>query len=284
VPHLGDLPRTPLATAIGRILGDPSRRSITGSQDPRLRHIFSTPPALLCHPMCERYVLPDQLAAEREFMPARSWWNFTAKFNVAAQQYVPAIRWHEGESEAVMLRWGLIPSWAEGKWVGVPPACVDIDEIQTSPTYKPSWLNSQRCIVPVAGFYAWQLTQAKYRQPFFVRLLERSVFGVAGIWDRSVGEDDDVIESCSLIRLQANDLMTTIDNTERRMPAILRRKDYQTWLRGTPVEAREALQPYKPNWMEAYPVSPRINSTAPDDPDLIRPVAQAIRELAGVVS
>jgi putative SOS response-associated peptidase YedK len=229
--------------------------------------------------MCERYVLPDQLAAEREFMPARTWWNFAAKFNVAAQQYVPAIRWHDGESEAVMMRWGFIPSWAEGKWVGVPPACVDIDEIQTSPTYKPSWLNSQRCIVPVAGFYAWQLTQAKYRQPFFVRLLERSVFGLAGVWDRSVGEDDDVIESCSLIRLPANDLMTTIANTEHRMPAILRRKDYQTWLRGTPVEARAVLQPYRPNWMEAYPVSPRINSTAPDDPDLIRPVAQAIQPL-----
>ncbi len=210
-------------------------------------------------------------------MPARTWWNFTAKFNVAAQQYVPAIRCHDGESEAVMMRWGFIPSWAEGKWVGVPPACVDIDEIQASPTYKPAWLNSQRCIVPVAGFYAWQLTRAKYRQPFLVRLLERSVFGLAGVWDRSVGEDDDVIESCSLIRLAANALMRTIANTEDRMPAILRRKDYQTWLRGTPVEARAVLQPYRPNWMEAYPVSPRINSTAPDDPDLIRPVAQAMQ-------
>ena len=212
-------------------------------------------------------------------MPARSWWNFTAKFNVAAQQYVPAIRWHEGESEAIMMRWGFIPSWAEGKWVGAPPACADIDEIQSSPTYKASWLNSQRCIVPVAGFYAWQLTQAKYRQPYFVRLRDRSVFGLAGIWDRSVGEDDDVIESCSLIRLQANDLLTGIVNAEYRMPAILRRKDYRSWLRGTPVEAKAVLQPYKPNWMEAYPVSPRINSTAPDDPDLIRPVASASQEL-----
>ena len=213
-------------------------------------------------------------------MPARSWWNFSAKFNVAAQQYVPAIRWHEGESEAIMMRWGFIPSWAEGKWVGAPPACADIDEIQSSPTFKASWLNSQRCIVPVAGFYAWQLTQAKYRQPYFVRLRDRSVFGLAGIWDRSVGEDDDVIESCSLIRLQANDLLTGIVNAEYRMPAILRRKDYQSWLRGTPVEAKAVLLPYKPNWMEAYPVSPRINSTAPDDPDLIRPVASASQELA----
>jgi putative SOS response-associated peptidase YedK len=226
----------------------------------------------MSHSMCKRYVLPDQVTAEREFSPSRIWWNFTTRFNVAAQQYVPAIRLHDGESEAVMMRWGLIPSWAEGKWIGAPPACVEIDEIQNSHTYRASWLNSQRCILPVAGFYAWQLTDSKYRQPFFVRLLERSVFGLAGVWDRSVGGDDDVIESCAVIRLPANDLMTNIANTEHRMPAILRRKDYQTWLRGTPVEAKATLQPYRASSMQAYAVSPRINSTAPDDPDLIRPV------------
>ena len=45
--------------------------------------------------MCERYVLPDQAAAELEFLPSRSWWKFAAKFNVAAQQYVPAVRVHD---------------------------------------------------------------------------------------------------------------------------------------------------------------------------------------------
>jgi putative SOS response-associated peptidase YedK len=219
--------------------------------------------------MCERYVLPDQLVAEREFLPSRAWWNFTAKFNVAPQQYVPAIRWHDGHSEAVMLRWGFIPSWAEGKWVGAPPAGVELEELQSSPNYRASWLNSQRCILPVAGFYAWQLTDAKYRQPFFVSLLERSVLGLAAVWDRSVGEDDDVIESCSVIRLAANELLMEIGNA--RMPAILRRKDYQTWLRGTPVEAQAILQPYNPKSMQAHAVSPRINSTSPDGPDLIRP-------------
>ena len=170
--------------------------------------------------MCDRYALPDQATAEREFLPARAWWNFTPRFNVAAQQYVPAIRWHDGQSEAVMMRWGLIPSWAEGRWIDLPPACVDIDEIQSSATFRGAWLNSQRCILPIAGFYAWQLTDAKYRQPFFVSLLERPVFGLAGVWDRSVGEDDDVIEGCSVIRVPANDLMTNIANTEHRMPAI----------------------------------------------------------------
>ena len=104
------------------------------------------------------------------------------------------------------------------------------------------WLSGQRCILPVAGYYAWQRTPSNYRQPYFVRLINREVFGFAAVWDRSVGEDDDVIESCSVVRVPANDLLADIANSDSRMPAILRRRDYDTWLRGTPVQAKAALQ------------------------------------------
>lgn len=220
--------------------------------------------------MCERYVLPDQVAAEREFLPARAWWKFAARFNVAARQYVPSIRLHDGRSEALMMRWGLIPAWAEGRPTSDPAVGVDIDQIDRSDLYRAPWLNGQRCILPSAGFYAWQLTHARHRQPFFIRLIDRSVFALAGIWDRSVSEEDDVIESCSIIRVPANDLVANIANTGR-MPAILRRRDYDVWLQGTPVEAKAVLQPYRPAWMQAHPVSPRINSTALDDSSLIYP-------------
>jgi putative SOS response-associated peptidase YedK len=222
--------------------------------------------------MCDRYVLPDQVAAEREFLPALAWWKFAAKFNVAAQQYVPAIRIHDGQAEGMMMRWGLIPSWAEGKPTADPAASIDMDHMEDSNIYRMPWLGSQRCILPASGFYAWQLTSANYRQPYFVRLTNRSVFGVAAVWDRSVSEEDDVIESCSIIRVPANALLADIANSDGRMPAILRRRDYDTWLRGTPVQAKAALQPYNPAWMQAYPVSPRINSNAADDAGLIQPV------------
>ena len=222
--------------------------------------------------MCDRYVLPDQGAAEREFLPALAWWKFAARFNVAPQQYVPAVRVHAGQTEGMMIRWGLIPSWAEGQPTGDPTASADIDGLEHSIIYRMPWLSGQRCILPVAGFYTWQLTGANYRQPYFVRLTNRSLFGVAAVWDRSVGEDDDVIESCSVIRVPANGLLASMASAQARMPAILRRRDYQTWLRGTPVEAKNTLRPYSPTWMEAYAVSPRINSTAADDAALIRPV------------
>jgi putative SOS response-associated peptidase YedK len=134
------------------------------------------------------------------------------------------------------------------------------------------WLSGQRCILPVSGFYAWRLTEGNYRQPYFVRLMNRSVFGLAAVWDRSETEDGDVIESCSVIRVAANEMLSGMGAGDARMPAILRRKDYETWLRGTPPQAKAALRPYNSAWMTAHAVSPRINSTVPDDEGLIRPV------------
>jgi putative SOS response-associated peptidase YedK len=224
--------------------------------------------------MCQRYALPDQATAEREFMPSRAWWSFTAKYNVAGNQYVPAIRWHDALSEAAMMRWGLIPSSAEGR-IGESPLTIDVSQIMASPIFRNPWLEGQRCILPMFGFYVWQLTNRRYRQPHFIRLSDRSVFGVAAVWDRSVSEEDDVIESCSIVCVSPNDLLVGVANTDGCMPAILRRKDYQTWLRGTPAAAMATLHTYPKGGMQAYPVSPRINSTSPDDPGLIRPAELA---------
>lgn len=228
--------------------------------------------------MCQRYVIPAPHAAEREFLPSRTWWNFAAKFNVAPGQYVPAIRIHDGGSEGMMLRWGLIPSWAEGRPTDEPTQCADMDSIERSVIYRKPWLGSQRCILPAAGFYVWRLTPANYRQPYFVSLNSRGVFGVAAVWDRSEGDDDDVIESCSMIRVPANELMLKLGEDQAAMPAILRRRDYETWLRGTPVEAKAVLKPYDAELMQAYAVSPRINSVTADDAGLISPVRSSLTE------
>jgi putative SOS response-associated peptidase YedK len=219
--------------------------------------------------MCRRYVLAEQITTEREFLPTVVWWKFAPKFNVAPGQYVPSIRVHQGETEGVMLRWGMIPSWVEAPPVGAPQASVQSAHVERSKIFRAPWLGSQRCILPLAGFYTWRLTEGNYRQPFFVRLLNRPIFGVAALWDRWVSDEDDVIESCSIICVEANELLSGL-GAEPGMPAILRRNHYRTWLHGTPMEAKTALRSYGSRWMEAYRVSPRINATDVDDPGLIR--------------
>ena len=73
---------------------------------------------------------------------------------------------------------------------------------------------------------------------------------MAAIWDSSEGEDGDVIESCTVICVPTNPLLANVANIERRMPAILRRKDYQTWLCGSAPEAKSVLRPYDADNMQ----------------------------------
>jgi putative SOS response-associated peptidase YedK len=224
--------------------------------------------------MCRRYALAEMVAVEREFLPTQVWWSFDARSNVAPGQYVPAIRMHDGFAEGVMMRWGLIPAWSEGKPLAEPTHQADIADLQ-SHAYSMPWLNGQRCILPMAGFYVWQLTTQQHRQPHFVYLKDRGTFGVAAIWDRSVLDKDDVIESCALLRAPANDLLVGVDDLVPQaspgMPAILRRRDYDRWLRGTPAEAATLIQSYRAAWMSRHAVSPRINALAHDDPGLRLP-------------
>jgi putative SOS response-associated peptidase YedK len=223
--------------------------------------------------MCERYVLPRQEDAEREFVPAEIWWKFAPSFNVSFPQYVPVLRRHQNTLEGVTMRWGLVPPLAEA--VPLPNERPDMpfEWLGQSPDTRDAWLNSQRCILPMAGFYLWHLTSERYRQPHFVSLIDRPVFGVAALWDRSESKDGDVIESFTILNVPANPLIARIDRANQRMPAILRRKDYATWLSGTPVRAKAVLHAYPENWMRAHAVSPRVNSPKANDAGLIRPVA-----------
>jgi putative SOS response-associated peptidase YedK len=208
---------------------------------------------------------------EREFLPAAVWWKFEPHSNIAPGRYVPAIRMHDKATEGIMMRWGLIPSWAEGKYK-LNPAMAATPKLDKSKFFRSPWLEGQRCILPMAGFYVWQLTAANYRQPYFVRLRDRNVFGVAGIWDRSVADRDDVIESFAMIGVPANELLEPGAGAAATMPAILRRRHYDVWLNGTPVQAKAALQSFRADWMRRHPVSPRINSAAVDDPSLRDPI------------
>lgn len=221
--------------------------------------------------MSERLVIPDQADAARELAVARPWWHFSLRFNVAVSQSVPVARMHERESEGVMMRWGLVPSSAKGDVSRGGRAHARSDDLASLEDLRTAWLHGQRGIVPLAGFYVWQHTPVGHRQPYYVRLVNRLVFGVAVLWERSVTDDDEVVESCALVTVPANPLLAEIDNLTGQMPAILRREDYDSWLRSGVADARALLQTYPRTRMVCHPVAPHVNHLEFDDSRLIRP-------------
>jgi len=135
------------------------------------------------------------------------------------------------------------------------------------------WTHGQRGIVPLAGFYLWQRAPAGYHQPYYVRLVNRAVFGVAALWERAEA-DDEVIESCALVTVDANPLLAEIDSTTGQMPAILGAEEYEAWLSSSAEQAYGLLRPYPQTRMVCHAVAPHVNHLEFDEPSLIRPTGR----------
>ena len=224
--------------------------------------------------MSERLVIPDREDAERDLSVTQPWWQFSVRFNVAVPQRLPVARKHGRDVEGGMMRWGFVLSSAKGDVTHGRCARMSAEAVVSSEDFRTAWLHGQRGIVPLAGFYVWQRTPAGHRQPHYVRLVNRLVFGIAVVWERSVTDDDDVIESCALVTVPANPLLAEIDNTTGEMPAVLHREDYDTWLRSNVTEANGLLESYPHTRMVSHPVAPHVNDLEVDEPWLIQPASR----------
>ena len=85
-------------------------------------------------------------------------------------------------------------------------------------------------------------------------------FAFAGLWERWKNPEGDAVEFCALITTDANDIVRPIHD---RMPVILQRQDYETWLDleiQDTMALQKLLQPYPGEAMMAYPVSSFVNN------------------------
>lgn len=220
--------------------------------------------------MAERLVIPSREEVHGELTVARPWWQFSVRFNVAISQSVPVARMHERESEGVMMRWGLAHRAASGTIEFTNCGLVRHDGLQSAQDLRSMWVHGRRGIVPVAGFYLWQRAAAGHDQPYYVRVVNRPVFGVAALWERAEANDE-VIESCALITVAANPLLAEINPAAEQMPAILGSADYEAWLSAGADQASALLRPYPHTRMVSHPVAPYVNHLEFDEPSLIRP-------------
>ena len=242
--------------------------------------------------MCGRYTVdahPDAVRVRFEVPETTLLDLLDGRYNVAPTQTVPAIRpaaasfgdgsptavggWGHGR-ELVALAWGFIPSWSKSSKVDFSNINARDDKIEESRVYKPAF-RKRRCILPATGFYEWAPGQGVKgpKVPWHFRLADGELFGFAGIWERWTPKDrGEPIESCALMTTSPNVLVEPIHG---RMPAILRPEHYAEWLDPeTPTaRLRDLLAPYPAGDMEAWPVSPYVNSPLHQGERCLRPVA-----------
>lgn len=224
--------------------------------------------------MCGRYIIRQHAKAVREwekYGPPP----FLESYNVAPTQQVPILRMNADRPEYTRVRWGLVPYFTRGEPPAYSTINARVETLESAASYRGPWRRGQRCLQLASGFYEWHLDPYGRKTPYLITVLDQDLFGLAGLWDRSIKSDGTAIESCTHVTLPANALMTDIHNTgahPHRMPAIVRAEDRDAWLEGTPEDARAVLKPYPADLMLAYEVSMRVNSVRNNDPSLIDPV------------
>jgi putative SOS response-associated peptidase YedK len=195
------------------------------------------------------------------------------RYNVAPAQPIPAVRWdpEKDERQLTRLHWGLVPAWADTSASGYKMINARSETVATKPAFREAY-RKRRCIVPVDGFYEWQRA-GRRRRPHLFRPAEGGLLGLAGLWELWQRSDEPPVESCAILTTEANALMRPIHD---RMPVILPREQYATWLETEPeraVSLGELLKPCPDSWLTVQPVDQRVNRPDFDGPECLAPVA-----------
>jgi putative SOS response-associated peptidase YedK len=220
--------------------------------------------------MCGRYTLstPVGMLAE-EFGLGGNLPELPASYNVAPTQEVPAILGSDGGRRLELLRWGLVPAWADDPQIGARMINARSETAAEKPSFRRAF-RGRRCLIPADGFYEWQKAPGG-KQPYHIHMKDRRPFAFAGLWE-SWGKGDDEIRSCAILTTRANALVGEIHD---RMPVILDHDAYDVWL--DPASERDELAgllaPFPEEEMEAYPVSRLVNSPRNNDPRCVEPAA-----------
>ncbi|MEW6300339.1 MAG: SOS response-associated peptidase [Thermodesulfobacteriota bacterium] len=221
--------------------------------------------------MCGRFTLTTDLERlEERFGFRAAALAYAPRYNIAPSQPVLAVIAAE-ERRAGFLRWGLIPSWAKDASMGDRLINARAETVAEKPSFRRA-LQKRRCLVLADGFYEWK-KEGKRKTPMYITLKGREPFGFAGLWETWRAPSGENIHSCTIITTAPNRLLETIHN---RMPVILPREQETLWLDRTvedPAVLTAVLAPYPAEEMEAYAVSPVVNSPANDSPACIAPSA-----------
>lgn len=217
--------------------------------------------------MCGRYRLSRDGKQIIEDFAVEGEVEWSPRYNIAPTDQVPVIRQDAKNPirRCALMRWGLIPFWAKDPAIGART----INGVSETATTKPAFrepMQRRRCLIPADGFYEWARIGPKEKQPYNFGMANGSVFAFAGLWDRWRDSAGQEILSCTILTTRPNALVVNVHN---RMPAILRREDYDLWLDPgitEPARVTDLLGPFDARQMKRYPVSQRVNSVKNDDP------------------
>jgi putative SOS response-associated peptidase YedK len=229
--------------------------------------------------MCGRTALTASPEDLREIFGLDETPQVTPHYNVPPSQPLAVVRvMRAGGRRMELLRWGLVPSWADDVRVGNRLPLARVETVATAPAFREAF-RRRRCLVVVDGFYEWKREGGEGKkgasQPYFLRRPDGAPFALAGLWERWVSKDGEIVESCAILTQPAR---APVDAIHDRMPIVLEKAAWDRWLDRGLDDASALLHPEAPA-LAIYPVSPYVNDPRHDDAKCVEksePAQQAL--------
>lgn len=221
--------------------------------------------------MCGRYTISTPAEAlEARFHAQAVDGLFSPSYNAAPSQDLPAI-FNTEPRVMTLSHWGFLPEWAAGKPDIKPLINARAETAATKPFFRQAF-RSKRCLVLADGFYEWKRT-GKRKMPYRIALKTEEPFAFAGLWSEVHDAQGRPRTTFAVLTTDANTLVAQVHH---RMPVILRPQDEAAWLdpQLSPEQAQTLLEPYPAELLQAYPVSPQVNSPAWNNAEALIPLAQ----------
>jgi putative SOS response-associated peptidase YedK len=222
--------------------------------------------------MCGRYELHAQPAAVALAFGLSATPALRPRYNIAPTQQVPIVRRSaDGVNEWVEVRWGLVPRWAKDPSIGARMINARAETAAEKPAFRNAF-RRHRCLLPADGFYEWRAAPDG-KHPMHIGMRDGKTFGLAGLYERWLSPEGDVLDTCTILTTGANALLRDV---HERMPVIIAPEQYARWLDPANADVADLCAPYPAEAMACYPVSPRVNAVRNDDAALIERVGAAV--------
>jgi putative SOS response-associated peptidase YedK len=233
--------------------------------------------------MCGRFTLTLDGSALSSLFGFVEFPQWIPRFNIAPCQNILGIRNKVGPgnsvTEAVPLRWGLVPRWAKDTKGGAMMINARSETAREKPAFRPL-VQSRRCLIPADGFYEWK-TEGGIKKPYWFSFPDRRTFVFAALWEtytppEQVQKDPVTgsqpsfpLETCSILTTQAQGWLREF---HERMPVLLEKEDWPAWL-----DTKRSVDPIWDRIVGAFPgksmvsasVSTRVNRVSEEGPGLL---------------
>ena len=225
--------------------------------------------------MCGRYTLASPNPAEvRARFGLEQSVAVRQRYNIAPGDDVLAVtNDRAGNSRGELLRWGLVPTWAERLETGLKMINARAETVAQRPAYRRAF-ERYRCLIVADGFYEWRSTPGAAKQAFHITRVDSRVFAFAGLWSIWHAPDGSRLRSCTILTTAANAAVAALHD---RMPVILSPEAEARWLDPATPTSRlnELLGGLSSAQTALRAVGPAVGDARYDGPECLAPAAPA---------